>query len=397
MLLTGAQRRYDVANMTAPPLSSRRTFCAEAARGLALLTLPSMAPAKSQADDIGGSQREAPSRIASAFMTNCAVPGLSVAIARHVKIIYEQAFGYADLKKKEPVTGSSLFRIASVTKPITSVAIFSLIEQQRLSLDAKVFGPDAVLGTTYGRPPYNAGVEGITIEHLLTHTCGGWDKNHDDPMFQNPEMDHKALISATLKNRPLDFVPGTHYAYSNFGFCVLGRVIEKVTGTGYADYVRERILKACEIDGMRIAGNGAGKRAPNEVRYYDQEGGDPYGINVSRLDSAGGWLATPTDIVRFAMHVDGFSADSNILKPDTLAVMTTGTTANPHYAKGWEVNQRGTWWHIGDLQGCSSVLVRASTGYCWAAFMNTRRMKPDIRLTLDRMMWDMVRSVCGSS
>jgi CubicO group peptidase (beta-lactamase class C family) len=222
-----------------------------------------MAPAKSQADDIGGSQREAPSRIASAFMTNCAVPGLSVAIARHVKIIYEQAFGYADLKKKEPVTGSSLFRIASVTKPITSVAIFSLIEQQRLSLDAKVFGPDAVLGTTYGRPPYNAGVEGITIEHLLTHTCGGWDKNHDDPMFQNPEMDHKALISATLKNRPLDFVPGTHYAYSNFGFCVLGRVIEKVTGTGYADYVRERILKACEIDGMPIAGNSAGKRAPN--------------------------------------------------------------------------------------------------------------------------------------
>src|ERR1039457_835348 len=86
--------------MTAPSLSSRRTFCAEAAGGLALLTLPSMTPAQSQADGIGGSQREAPSRIASAFMTNCAVPGLSVAIARHVKIIYEQAFGYADLKKK---------------------------------------------------------------------------------------------------------------------------------------------------------------------------------------------------------------------------------------------------------------------------------------------------------
>ena len=118
---------------------------------------------------------------------------------------------------------------------------------------------------------------------------------------------------------------------------------------------------------------------------------------MSRLDSAGGWLATPTDIVRFAMHVDGFPADPNILKPETIAVMTTGTPANPHYAKGWEVNQHGTWWHIGDLQGCSSVLVRASTGYCWATLMNTRRMKPDIRLTLDRMMWDMVRSVSSSS
>jgi len=379
--------------MAAQPSSSRRTFCAEASAGLALLTLPSMAPAHSQTDNASGSLREAPSRIASAFMTNCSVPGMSVAIARHQKIIYEQAFGYADLKKKEPVTGSSLFRIASVTKPITSVAIFSLIEQQRLSLDAKVFGP--VLGTTYGRPPYDAGVERITIEHLLTHTCGGWDKNHDDPMFQNPDMDHRALTSATLKNRPLDFAPGTHYAYSNFGFCVPGRVIEKVTGTGYADYVREGILKRCEIDGMRIAGNGAGKRAANEVRYYDQEGGDPYGLNVSRLDSAGGWLATPRDMVRFAMHVNGFPADSNILKPETIAVTTTGTTANPHYAKGWEVNQHGRW-HIGDLQG-SSVLACTSTGYCWAAFMNTRRMKPDIRLIFDRTMWDMVRSVSGSS
>jgi len=174
---------------------------------------------------------------------------------------------------------------------------------------------------------------------------------------------------------------------------VLGRVIEKVSGTGYADYVREHILKPCEIDGMRIAG----KRAPNEVRYYDQEGGDPYGINMSRLDSAGGWLATPADIVRFAMHVNGLPTDANILKPETIAVMTTGTMANPHYAKGWEVNQRGSWWHIGDLPGSSSVLLRDSTGYCGAAFMNTRRLKPDIRLTLERMMRDMLQSVSNSS
>ncbi len=77
----------------------------------------------------------------------------------------------------------------------------------------------------------------------------------------------------------------------------------------------------------------------------------PLRLNATRLDSAGSWLATPKHIVRFAMHVYGFSVDSNILKPETVALMTTGTTANPHYAKGWEVNQRGTWWHIGDLPG----------------------------------------------
>lgn len=168
----------------------------------ALLSLNRFAPAQTEPDEVTDSQREALSAIATAFMANYAVPGLSVAIANHLEIVYQQAFGYSDLKKKERVTPLSLFRIASVTKPITSAAIFQLIEQQKLSLDAKVFGPDAVLGTLYGRPPYNAGVDQITIAHFLTHTCGGWDKNHADPMFRDPEMDHKELISATLKGRP---------------------------------------------------------------------------------------------------------------------------------------------------------------------------------------------------
>jgi CubicO group peptidase (beta-lactamase class C family) len=379
------------------PLSSRRSFCQNAVGALALINLPWIATAQAETNEITGSQSEALSNTATAFMTTWAVPGMSVAIASHTEIIYQRAFGFANLDKKEPVTGSSLFRIASVTKPITATAIFSLIEQQKLSLDARVFGPGAVLGMTYGKPPYNPGVDQISVEHLLTHTCGGWDKNQMDPMFQNREMDHKELISSTLKHRPLEFAPGTHYAYSNFGFCILGRVIEKVAGTRYADYVREQILKTCGVDGMRIAGNTARERAPDEVRYYDQEGGDPYRMNVSRLDSAGGWLATPLDIVRFAMHVDGFSTDQNILKPETIASMTTGTAANPHYAKGWDVNQHGRWWHIGDLPGSSSVLSRAPTGYCSAAFINTRRMKPDVRLALERMMLDMVRLVSNPS
>ncbi len=112
-------------------------------------------------------------------------------------------------------------------------------------------------------------------------------------------------------------------------------------------------------------------------RYYDPgEGSNSYGMDVNRLDSAGGWLATPSEIVRFATRVNGFPGDSNILKPETIKLMTTGTTANPRYAKGWEVNRQGRWWHIGDLPGSSSVLLRTPDGHCAAAFMNTRRMKP---------------------
>ena len=89
------------------------------------------------------------------------------------RIIYQDAFGLADRENKEAVTPRHLFRIASVTKTITSVAIFSLIESGRIKLTDTVFGPNAVTGTDYGQPPYNPGIDQITIEHLLTHTSGG--------------------------------------------------------------------------------------------------------------------------------------------------------------------------------------------------------------------------------
>jgi len=373
--------------MLRSPLT-RRKYC--------LAALATSAFVQADGDEISGAQRDALDADARAFMADCAVPGLSVAIASHGKFRYRAALGLADIKKKEPVETFSLFRIASVSKPVTSAAIFTLIEQGQLALDAKVFGPGAVLGTAFGRPPYSPGVDRITIEHLLTHTSGGWPKGSDDPMFQHPEADHKTLIATVLKDRPLEFVPGTHYAYSNFGFCLLGRVIERVSGTGYGDFVRQHILEACGIDGMRLAGNG-GKRAKDEVRYYDQERGDPYNMNLSRLDAAGGWLAMPADIVRFATRVDGFATDGNILKEETIQVMTAGSRANPHYAKGWEVNGRGTWWHIGDLPGSSAVVVRSSTGYCGAACMNTRRMQPDIPVKLDHLVREMIRDINRAS
>jgi len=73
--------------------------------------------------------------------------------------------------------------------------------------------------------------------------------------------------------------PGTSFAYSNFGYCILGRVIEKLTGQTYEKYITENILKRCGISDMRIAGNTLTDRAINEVKYYSQTGGDPYGMN----------------------------------------------------------------------------------------------------------------------
>jgi CubicO group peptidase (beta-lactamase class C family) len=336
-------------------------------------------------------ERAAMAAIAQDYMQKYTVPGLSVAIGHGGRIIYAEAFGVADRERRERLLPSHLFRIASVSKPITSVAVFSLIEQSRLNLGDRVFGPGGVLGTDYGGPPYHPGVEQITVEHLLTHTCGGWGNDHDDPMFMNPGMNHAQLISWTLRTKPLERPPGQRYAYSNFGFCVLGRVIEKVTRQLYAAFVSAAVLRRCGIADMAIAGNTLAARRPGEVRYYGQDNENPYDMNVARMDSHGGWIARPTDLVQFAMHVSGFTAPPNILRPETIRAMTMPTKAGPEYAKGWSVNKYDNWWHGGSLPGTGTIMVRTHGGFCWAAFVNTRRPKNDG--DIDGFVWKMVGAV----
>lgn len=350
--------------------------------------------AGSPESEIGPSERTAMAGVAEDFRKKFNAPGLSVAIAREGHLVYEQAFGVTGSGSRQEITTSNLFRIASVSKPITSAAIFSLIEKGQLRSEDTVFGDYGLLGRKYGRQPYGREVEKITIDHLLTHTCGGWDNLHDDPMFSNLTMNQEQLISWTLDNQPLKNHPGTVFAYSNFGFCILGRVIEKVTGQPYSAFVKEAILSPCGIADMQIGGNTLRDRAAQEVTYFPQGGGgynDPYGINVSRMDSHGGWIATPADLVRFATHVDGFDRSRNILKPETIRRMATPGDVNPGYARGWNVNTNGHWWHGGDLAGTTAIMVRTSTRFCWAALTNTRR--EGAMAALDDMLWDMVSKV----
>jgi CubicO group peptidase (beta-lactamase class C family) len=377
---------------------ARRQFLHLAASAAALpalsapfSALPQPAPNPDNTAEATPSERSSMSNLALAFMQQYDVPGLSVAVGRAGALVYEDAFGFADREKREAVSPMHLFRIASVTKPITSVAIFSLIEVGRIRLTDRIFGPGAITGTDYGRPPYRLdrrGVDDITVEDLLAHTSGGWSNSQADPMFMNPEMNHAQLIEWTLRTRPLDHSPGQQYAYSNFGYCVLGRVIEKVTGQPYAAYVRNSVLKRCGINDMTIAGNTLAQRRPEEVKYYGQ-GFNPYGMNVTRMDSHGGWIARPADLVQFLMHVSGFATPPNILKPETVAIMTAPSDANAGYAKGWMVNRANNWWHGGSLPGTATIAVRTHSGFCWAAFANIRCSN----INLDKLVWDMVREV----
>ena len=163
-------------------------------------------------------------------------------------------FGYSNRITREIVTPDTSLRLASVSKPITSTAVHLLIEQGRLALTDLVFGAGGILGTTFGTQPYSARVLQITVQHLLEHSAGGWANDGADPMFQQPGLSQADLISWTLDNAPLTSDPGTAYAYSNFGYCLLGRIFERVSGLSYGDFVRQSVLNPAGASQMVLAG-----------------------------------------------------------------------------------------------------------------------------------------------
>src|ERR1700721_411330 len=135
-----------------------------------------------------------------AFQRQYRVPAMSVAISKGGRFVYDHAGGMADRQHVAQAQQDTLFRIADLSKPITSVTIFSLIEAGKIKLDDKVFGPAGILGTKYGKPPYKQYVADVTVDHLLTHTAGGWPADDSDPMFHNNGWDQTKLITSTIEN-----------------------------------------------------------------------------------------------------------------------------------------------------------------------------------------------------
>lgn len=337
-------------------------------------------------------------QLAEDFLRIYKIPGLSLAVALQGRLAYAAGFGTANETTGEAVQTTSLFRIASITKPITATAVFMLAARNQLSLDDLVFGPDALL-STLGQP-IDQRVTQITVRHLLQHAGGGWANDANDPMFTHPELNAQELITQVITTRPLDNAPGTAYAYSNFGYCVLGRVIEKATGFPYDDWVRENLMIPYGATSTVIAGDTLAERQPDEVVYYGTNDGDPYGMLVSRMDSHGGWISTATDYLRFMVRADGLPTVPDLLSSSDTAVMTTpsGLAESNGYACGWVVNADGTWLHNGDLPGTRSIMVRTADGFCWVALANSGRTVSDdpTRDTLsglDALMWSIREKV----
>jgi N-acyl-D-amino-acid deacylase len=363
------------------------------------------------------------------LMKTYGIPGGAVAVVRDGKLFYARGFGYADVENRTPVQPDALFRIASVSKPITSAAIMKLVEEGKLALDDRVAPFIADLTPAAGAivdPRW----EQITVRHLLNHT-GGWDRTKPNGGFDPIDRPVTAAVAVNaptpassetliryMKGLPLDFNPGEKHAYSNFGYIILGRVIERVSGMRYEDYVRARVLVPVGANRTQQGKSRMKDALPEEVKYYRPgqglnwpmvpsvfpgEGIVPLNYGGYHLEAgaaSGAWVSSTIDLLRFVVKVDGRASPPDILTASLIAEMTSnGATlcsdGSCYYAGGWVVRpvQNGaTWSHGGDLPGTKAIVVRSYYNVSWVALFNTSAPNSLIS-ELDVALWQALNAM----
>lgn len=396
--------------MNSPLLINRRGFVRMSAVTLAGVATSCAHRLRFDASSVAG-VAEVFDREVNSFMEARSVPGGALAVVKDRRLIYAKGYGWADRERKIPATPASLFRIASISKPITAVGVLKLVEEGRLSLDAKAFDIVRAEPLLKDGQQMDPRLVRITVRQLLQHT-GGWDRDKSfDPMFRATRIAEATGTAAPAKpeavirymlGEPLDFDPGQRYAYSNFGYCVLGRIIEVITGQPYEKFVQKRVLAPAGIRHMRVGATLDDGQAKGEVRYYtkDEKLTDnifsdgprrvtwPYGgFHLEAMDAHGGWIASTVDLARFAAALDDPNT-SPLLKPETIRAMyappeplawrdDAGKLADAYYGCGWMVRPhaasgRANYWHSGSLPGTATLLVRRWDGLSWAVLFNQR-------------------------
>lgn len=284
------------------------------------------------------------------------LPSVQLAITQGERLVYQAQYGFADEAGTIPVTNDNVYRIASNSKVITDIAIMKMMDDGLLELNDTVFGVNGILETDFGTAPYMTNYENIQVSHLMDH-LSGFTNNPNDPFFVNPSQSLNDLIDEFIDTRPLGSVPGTTFLYTNMNYCILGRIIEKISGIAYEDYVKQEILGPLGITEMNLGASSIDDQLPNEVEYVGQEGFNPYDINMERLDALGGWTASATDLAKFMVGIDRQSNVPDIISGDAFV--------NRFY----DFNR---WGFFGSLPGTSSVLSRVDNEFNLSIVTNSR-------------------------
>ncbi|MGC9344736.1 MAG: serine hydrolase domain-containing protein, partial [Bacteroidales bacterium] len=349
-------------------------------------------------DDTDFVQEEYIDRLFESFLDRYSIKGASVAVTEGEKLVYAKGFGLANTENSEQVQPGHLFRIASVSKLITAVAIMKLSEENKLDLDQLVFGEKGILNDEIFSEYKDKRIEKIRIRHLLNHTPG-WSRHKGDPVFNslyiakkmgfNPPADEDLVIQYAL-DQYLSYEPGTRYSYSNLGYVILGKIISRISGMPYEDYVVINVLKPMGIHDMHIGKSLYHEKFPNEVHYYEPAGSSMClafdgsgrmvpksygGNNIELLGAAGGWVASGPELAKFVSAIDGFELVPDFLTDSTIKVMTDPDLSGKGLF-GWRgADRHGTWWRTGTLSGSMAFTIRMENGLNWVVLLNTSGYK----------------------
>ena len=324
------------------------------------------------------------------FLNRWDIKGASVAVMKDNRLIYSKGYGVTNEETQESVRTKHLFRIASASKLITAITIMKMVDDGIIDLEENIFGENGIF--SHFNEMKDPKHKNIKVKHLLNHK-GGWSWRDGDFMFQASKIkrimelegppSEDDIIEFVLKHRRLRYKPGTQYAYSNFGYMLLGKIIEQKTGSSYEDYVVSTILEPNGIYGMRISGNYEWERRPFEVHYYNHPGAyqfqsfdgnyesveKPYGgSDINTLGAAGGWIANASQLVKLVALIDPHN-DFQLLSKESRELMVSGNSYKDAY--GWKGARGENYWRTGTLAGSACFIQRKDDGYSYAVILNS--------------------------
>lgn len=206
------------------------------------------------------------------------------------------------------------------------------------------------------------------------------------------------MLHLELDSVPLKSPPGKNFDFSYLGYVVLGKIIEKVTGKPYAEYIHKEILDPVGDKDMKIAGNTIQDRQKNEVVHYvrvflndNYEDDEYYTQNISNMQAACGWLASAKDLLTLLVRVDMFKYKPDIFNDSMMQILLTPYDSNSHFSGGWWSNNKfHNWFAQGNFWATPSEMARADNGYCWVMLTNKAPQQIGSDDELDKMIWEII-------
>ena len=280
------------------------------------------------------------------------IPGLTIGFIKD-DFQWVEGFGYSDLENQVPAKPESAYRLASVTKPMTAIAVLKLVEQGKIDLDAEV----------QKYVPYFPKKQWpVTVRGLLGHLGG--ISHYRDYDAEGHFKDHKDTREAIAVFEDFELVaePGTRFNYSSYGYNLLGAVIEGASGMAYGDFLKQHLWGPLGMDATVM--DDPDTLIPNRVRGYRLGPGgkviNSEFVNISSRFAAGGTRSTVLDMLKFARGV----IDGKVLPPELMDAMHTSmTTRDGHrtgYSLGWNVrpvNGRFSYGHSGGQAETRTYLI----------------------------------------